>query len=646
MELRNKNMSLTGLLLVGILSFSYTLFHADGEHSEYLSDCRVVAEGEDLPMGYNSLFAASGECAICHGPDSLGIASVDTEGNDINLVDRWRSSMMANSAKDPFWRAKVSHEVELFPELQGEIESSCTDCHAPLGFFNAHHQGQEGYSIAEMEESPLALDGVSCLACHQQSDENLATQFSGQMTIDTNQVAYGPFGSPLVSPMAQESGWEPVHSEHISDAGICGACHTLQTQSVDADGNLLDNMFVEQATYHEWLNSKYNEENITCQNCHMPTLGKQEVFLAAGYDTEARAPFSQHEFAGANAQMLKILKNNIESLGLTASTEDFDRSIEAVNNMMTYNTLDLNLEMVNRNADSAFFQVKLHNKAGHKFPSGYPSRRATVQFILENDLGDTLFYSGKFDDDYALIDEDFPQEPHYDIISSDDQVQIYELVMNNSDGEFTTILLRAFEPGKDNRLVPEGFSTAHSTYDTTFMAGLVVNDLNFNYEDGEEGSGTDIIHYNIPLNGYTGSATVRAKVVYQTLHPKWMEEMFATETPEIELFEQMYDEADLTPVPVADALLEVGEYVGIESIEQITPWIQVTEFSMTGFVDIIAQKKSRVSVYDSKGSLLYESELAVGKQTLDLNNYQGQIILSFVSEENELFSKRIIILNK
>ena len=41
---------------------------------------------------------------------------------DVNPTDSWRSSLMANSAKDPFWRAKVAHEVAVNPSHQAELE--------------------------------------------------------------------------------------------------------------------------------------------------------------------------------------------------------------------------------------------------------------------------------------------------------------------------------------------------------------------------------------------------------------------------------------------------------------------------------------------------------------------------------------------
>lgn len=98
-------------------------------------------------------------------------------------------------------------------------------------------------------------------------------------------------------------------------------------------------------------------------------------------------------------------------------------------------------------------------------------------------------------------------------------MQIYELVMADVNGDFTTVLERAKEPLKDNRLVPLGFLTSHPGYDTTRIAGTALLDPNFNRNTlNEEGSGTDLIHYRIPMNGWSGALTATTRVFYQSMH--------------------------------------------------------------------------------------------------------------------------------
>jgi hypothetical protein len=399
-------------------------FHSEAE----LAHFQMVMLDTTLPKGYNYLFAGSGVCQKCHGYDTLGVASVDANGDDVNVTDDWRATMMANSAKDPFWRAKVSHEVLLYPQHKATIEDKCTSCHAPMGHFDAKHLGAMHYGIADMVGDSLALDGVSCLACHMLAKEGIGQQFSGLLTYDTFKVAYGPYMAPLVSPMLTETGYKPKFSDHIGKSEACATCHTLITETLDYQGNVTGNKFVEQATYHEWLNSSYIGTQ-SCQGCHMPSLDKWPVHIVTGAMTEPRSPFFLHELVGGNVTMLGLLRDNVAALGLTAGPSQFQDVLEKTTALLQNKTLLLDLQLLERTADTTKFALKLTNLAGHKFPSGYPSRRAFIQFVVETEAGDTVFISGKMDGDYEVLGQNPTYEPHYQTISSEDEVQIYEMVM-------------------------------------------------------------------------------------------------------------------------------------------------------------------------------------------------------------------------
>ena len=635
------NFSLILIVAIALFNLKFSFPDYRGEFSEF-----TPGDGHSNSKAYNDLFASSEECTMCHGHDTLGIASVDLEGNDVNVVDHWQSTMMANAARDPFWRAKVSHEVLLFPELKSEIESSCTDCHAPLGFFNAMQNGASEYTIEDMLADSLALDGVSCLACHQQLPDGLPPVFSGGLHIDTNHVAYGQYLSPLISPMAAETGYIPEHNSFIEDADICASCHTLITESLDESGNPLGNSFVEQATYHEWLNSIYSEQNTTCQNCHMPSLGEQSIFLAAGYETVPRAPFYLHQFAGANVQMLKIIKDNRDTLGVIAEPEEFDYTIQSTENMLQFNTLQVELSLMQRTADTAYFEVFLQNIAGHKFPSGYPSRRAVLQFFVEDDNGDTLFASGLYNSDFSLKDENNPYEPHHKVINNDNQVQIYEMVMGDENGNLTTVLNRAYAPIKDNRLAPIGFTMAHNAYDTVLFAGEALNDPDFNFEDGIEGSGSDRVFYHVAMSEYTGTLSVSIKVQYQTIHPRWLNDMFNDETPEINLFKQMVETADISPAFVGGVSLELGILDGVEELENASDWIEITQTNHREGISIELKEGATIFLYDIDGRLLDKRHFNAGSNRLKVESSNGIIVFVAVSKSNKYFVKKLLILNQ
>ena len=571
-----------------------------------------------LPNVYNELFAASGTCDPCHGFDTAGIASVDPLGNDINVVDDWRASMMANAAKDPFWRAKVSHEVIVNPSHQEGLEDKCTSCHAPLGRYNAIHTGMTSYSMNDLLSDEAGLDGVSCLACHQQRPEGLGDTHSGELNFDTAAVAFGPYPGPLVSPMALETGWEPVYGPHIQDAGICAGCHTLITETVDLSGNYTGGTFVEQATYHEWRNSTYNEQSISCQSCHMPQLTKGEVYLASGYDTEPRSPFGLHELVGANTLMLQLMKENAEALGINALPEHFDETIARTFDILQNQSLQLDIELLEIAADSFTVQLQLTNLAGHKFPSGYPARRLFIEFLVTDAFtGDTLFASGLTDPDYEVIGHNPTYEPHYTLINQEDQVQIYELVMGDVNGDVTTVLERADHPLKDNRLVPQGFSSSHPVYDTTRIAGQALIDPDFNKDDtGLEGTGSDLIQYQLPLYLANDDVQIGAKVFYQSAPPKWMEEMFAESSPQIEEFRTMFDNADRSPVLIRETSLYVP---GLTSTKEARlPEYRIFPNPTRNIAYLECGQKIHLDVYDMLGRFVLESNFGAGTHPLEL----------------------------
>lgn len=589
---------------------------------------------DSLPRGYNGLFAGSGECVQCHGYDTALVASVDPFGNDINLVDDWRATMMANSAKDPFWRAKVSHEVLLHPQFQGLIETKCTSCHAPLGHFAAFHQGADSYSIAEMAADSIALDGVSCLACHQQSELNLGDTHSGELHFDTNKVAFGPFTSPLSSPMLNASQYEPVYSPHIQDAGICAGCHTLITETVDLDGNLTGGTFVEQATYHEWLNSDYERDEISCQSCHMPTLSKGLFYIAAGFETPPRNRFALHELAGANVNMLKLMKDHRSELGISATEQDFDNVIEATENMLRFRTLEAELTDLERTTDTAFLALELTNLAGHKFPSGYPARRAYIHFVATTVEGDTLFESGALNQNYELVGHNATYEPHYTTIRSEDQVQIYEQVLGDVNNQKTTVLVRAASALKDNRIPPKGFSQTHEVYDTTRISGLALQDTDFNQGLQGEGSGSDVVYFHIPTQGYFDALSITATVYYQSMPPEWMVEMFSESTPEIDRFVEMYNGAQRSPSIVGQDAITVG---GIVSSKEVAPELAAQIF-------VTAERALRVEtpvavemkIYNYLGQQLQRTYLSAGSQDVPLSFGRQLAIVHLYSPEGQL----------
>ena len=598
---------------------------------------------DSLPVNYNGLFSGSGACVNCHGHDPAQLASVTSDGTDVNVVDAWGASIMANSAKDPYWRAKVKESVIANPAHQQEIENSCTTCHAPLGRYTASMQEDSHYSMEMFLTDSLGQDGVSCVACHQQVEENIGQQFSGELTFSETPVAFGQYQSPLISPMALATGYVPTYADHIQTSKVCAGCHTLITNTVDLAGDYTGTQFIEQSTYHEWLNSDYNEDNlnITCQNCHMPSLGsKQPIKLVAGFDTPPRAPFSLHTFAGANSLMLSILNENKEVLGVAATSEDFDASIDATMSMLQSQSLSLSTELVERTTDTLIAKANLRNLAGHKFPSGYPARRLFVQATLYNTDGEVLWQSGEWDDDFYLSDEDDGYEPHYNVIRNENEVQIYEMVMGDVNGNYTSLLERANSKLKDNRLVPRGFSISHASYDTTTVVGAAFEDADFNFQDGSEGTGGDELEFRIPIVGIDAEVVLEVNAYYQAIPPKFVEELFDYDDPDIEAFESMYMAADRTPVLVRSTELIVDEFVGIEESDLNPKYL--SHVSGSQYIGVSIQGKSELSIYTYDGRLVQKELLEGGNEQL-LLSVSGGIYLAVLETDDIRETRKIFV---
>lgn len=619
--------SIVLILLISVFNYGF----------EIPQKCENQILNGELPITYNDLFAGSGTCLQCHN------SQVNQLGESISIIADWRSTMMANAARDPFWRAKISHEGLVNPEHKAVLEDVCTRCHAPVGNVNVHFNGQPLYSVEEMENDPLALDGVQCTVCHQIKEESLGN-YSGTFDIGEQKIIWGPYTNPFTPPMINATGYTPEFSDHINDSRLCGSCHSLITNSVDNNGQPTGNEFVEQAIYQEWENSSYPANNKNCSSCHVPRINDPVKISSMPPWLDPRTPFGMHHFQGANVFITTMIKDHADELGVTASGVQFDSTIARNLRSLQQQTLEMNLQELNRTEDTLYIDLNLVNKSGHKFPAGYPSRRFFIELLVIDESNQTIFHSGAMDDDYQIIDEDETYEYHYDKINSDDQVQIYEMVMGDINYEVTTVLERANFHLKDNRIPPEGFTTSHYAYDTVSIVGVALNDADFNWNNNIEGSGGDIVHFHIPTNGYQQMLKIKVKLHYQTVSSKWLEHMFTYSSAEIDAFESFYENANKTPVLVAIASI-FSQYVSVqENIEhEISVFPNPTRSKIT--INSIGLHIKDVVIYDSRGrkqeskdyiqmfNNVYELELP----------FQPGLYFVIITTDKNSFIKKIIL---
>ena len=117
-----------------------------------------------------------------------------------------------------------------------------------------------------------------------------------------------------------------------------------------------------------------------------------------------------------------------------------------------------------------------------------------------------------------------PVAPHRTQIDSSGEVQIYESVMQDPDGRPTFRLLQGAAFGKDNRILPQGWSSEHPDAATTASVGTT-NDEDFR-------SGSDHVVYSVALNG-NGPWTIEVTLNYQSISARHLAELVSHDTPEI-----------------------------------------------------------------------------------------------------------------
>ena len=512
-----------------------------------------------LPTNRDDYFVGSGVCATCHGN------TTDQNGKDVSIDSSWRATMMANASRDPYWKAAVRNEVEQNPTYQEIIENKCSTCHTPMATFTDAVSGQtgklmdEGYLNPEHDLHELAIDGVSCTLCHQIENENLGEveSYSGGYVINPDiptgeRLNYGPYQVPKgqADQMQSASGFIPIQSLHIQKSELCGTCHALHTPTIDENGEILGE-FPEQMTYIEWLNSSFVDTK-SCQDCHMPVAdGDVKLSTTGG---PPRSQFSQHEYVGGNTEGLLIFRYFGEEIGVTASSQHFDQTITRAKEQLQNNTATILIDESVLNAGSLSVDMSLETLVGHKLPTGYPSRRVWLKLDVYDANNQLVFSSGGINPDGSIIGNDNDleakkYEPHYEIINSPDQVQIYETILHDATGEVTTELLRSAGYQKDNRLLPSGYDK-RTAADDIGVYGFASDDENFK-------ANGDKIRYEIDVSGYELPFRADVQLLYQAIGYRWAENIAQLESVEAKRFGGYYQSIPHDPVVLTEASLVI-----------------------------------------------------------------------------------------
>jgi len=469
-------------------------------------------------------FHTSDRCFPCH--NELTTPS----GHDVSIGLDWRSSIMANSARDPYWQASVRRETIDHPQVVRDIEDECSVCHMPVARYESKIRGEEGKVFAYLPfdahpgKSAAAEDGVTCSICHQIGKEKLGTRasFNGEFVVEppakkNDRPEYGPFNvAPDLQRIMDSStgGFQPTFAQHIRDSALCGSCHQLYT-TARGEGGKPSGSLPEQMPYLEWLHSDYPQK-YSCQQCHMPEV--HEPVQISSVLGPMRTGLHQHIFVGGNFFMQLMLNRYRTDLNVDALPQELTNAADGTLTFLHTQSARVGLRNVDLAAGKLQADVFVENLTGHKLPTAYPSRRAWLHFVVRDRNGKTVFESGALNSDGSIAGNDNDANPrqfeaHYREITKPDQVQIFESILKDFEGHVTTGLLAATGYLKDNRLLPSGFDKSTAEKDIAVI-GDAADDPNFT-------AGSDRVRYSVEVGNAEGPFHIEVELWYQPIGYRW-----------------------------------------------------------------------------------------------------------------------------
>lgn len=490
-------------------------------------------------------FHTSDRCVACHNGMNT------SKGEDVSIGFAWRPSMMANSARDPYWQGSVRRETIDHPESSEEIQNECSTCHMPMQHLMDRMQDRKTAVLLRLplkvdsKADAAAADGVSCSVCHQIKADGLGTPatYVGQVVVagpeERTRVEYGPYvvdEGHLALMNSSTAGYKPTQSAHIRESGICGSCHTLYTTARGAGGKDIGRL-PEQMPYLEWLHSDYRDRQ-TCQECHMPKVDEQ-VKISSLFGVP-RDGMRQHTFVGSNFLLESMLNDHRDELAVTALPDEFADAIRRSKEFLQSQSARVAVSAPQLSADELAFDVRVENLTGHKLPTAYPSRRVWLHVVVTTANGGTVFESGKLNEDGSIVgnvnDKDPKQfSPHYATVTSPNQVEIFESILGDSEGHVTTGLIAATQYLKDNRILPTGFDKQTADHDIA-VVGKAFGDAAF-----VAGSATTA--YRVPTRGASGPFKVEVELVYQPVGYRWAHNLGTYQAAEPQRFVGYYEKA-------------------------------------------------------------------------------------------------------
>jgi hypothetical protein len=492
-------------------------------------------------------------CLRCHGVMGSRQLAIDTPGQGVDNCEALYP--VPPPAGVPFGKEFTRDVVQQWPHSQ--------------------QNGEQNYAA-------LARDGISCTVCHRVSPDSLGQEnsYTGNFVTGPDSELYGPYADDTVvtAPMENSVGITPKFGEQLASSEMCGSCHNILLPIFDNEGRRQGASY-EQSTQLEWTNSVYGPNGSdyrSCNSCHMQTHYKGEPLHTKIANIESnnsaptterlpddeitlteRSKFSRHQLHGVNVFLSQMFQQfplvlGIRQLDGLTSSGVIQPLITGMNSMMEMarqGTAEVQITGVDPLSENRLrTRVTVVNKTGHYLPSGVGFRRVFLEVLIRDKANNLIWASGRTNELGAIVDGvtervlDAEQpgkfseaifQPHYQQITRGDQVQIYQEVIADSDGNITTSFLRRITDLKNNRIKPRGYNpvifTASSSQYIQELAILPGAESADPYYSDPALTGADTIEYIATLSPEQMAqlGSVEVNLYNQSMPPSYLQERFS-----------------------------------------------------------------------------------------------------------------------
>ncbi len=540
-------------------------------------------------------------CLGCHGIQGQRQFNIDTAKAGKTCPDFLREIVDAVPFPSDNRQAPLAH----FGGLARD-GISCNSCHhMVLGKVDTARFANQPQNRCVAERQDLLNAG----------NKDFGRTFTGSFFVGSPDTVYGPFEEPKQAPMKHALGVVPEHSQTIKTSEVCGTCHTVHLPVYSGSqvvGHTYEQTTYPEWAFSAYRTGDTPDGKLpfgagslaqSCQGCHMPSANGSGPFRskiagiqehsnfpqvdnglpASEIDLQVRSGFAKHLLVGLNVFFIEMGKQFNSVLGIPITDPMLVGQgvapLELTEQTMLAQASDASAAIsvgdISVDATELHASVTVTNKTGHKFPSGVGFRRAFVDFVVMDEAGHVLWESGRSNDAGVLIDAigkpiagefwwkdncaerinspgNNPHQPHYQVISQQDQVQIFQELVTTPptaasqpaaqcgrhaepSGELTTSFLSICGTLKDNRLLPQGFLPLDQRVQISRALGAgddMAEDtgpVGTGDDPAYQTGGGDTFSYHVPLSSLSAApAKVSATLYYQAIPPFYLQDRFCT----------------------------------------------------------------------------------------------------------------------